>query len=178
MCNRRGANTAKRSHFVFRKNKNINTKKIGVIGLSAGGLVSACAVGIVKGIKSLVLLSAVARYKKLWDKKLITGGRKGFPKAGVDVGGLLVGRDFYEALERLDDFNLKSIRNFKNPLLIIHGENDKVVLSFDAKLYYNTSGSLKKKLIIVKNADHTFANVKSEKRVIGIICKWFKRTLK
>jgi len=161
-----------------KKQKNIDKNKIGLLGLSMGGLVSAHVVGLVKDIKSLVLLSAVARFKKLWEKKIAKRFNNKFPQNGIDIGGLLVSKKFINAVYKLDSLNLSRIREYNNPLLIIHGDKDKTVPLQDAKIYYNTSNSLRKKLIIIKNGDHGFSNLKIEKKVINIICNWFKETLK
>ena len=162
----------------IKKQKNIDREKIGVLGLSMGGLVAANVCGNTKDVKSLVLFSVVADFKALWDVRLAikTGGK--LPKAGLDFGAFLFGKKLFKDVAKYHGKNLASMRKYSNPLLIVHGDKDAAVPVKDAYTYYKASKSKDKKLMIIKGGDHVYSTLKNEKRVIDAACNWFKRTLK
>ena len=50
----------------------------------------------------------------------------------------------------------KSIRDFKNPLLILHGEQDLTVPPKEAEQIFEWSGSVQKEKKIIPKTGHTF----------------------
>jgi uncharacterized protein len=162
----------------IRKHRNINKEKTGILGLSMGGFVAAYTCGTVPGIKSTVLWSAVAAYRRTFEKLL---GKeftaKDLPKSR-DFGGCVVTRKFYAAAMDYDGLNLESVNKYKGPLLIVHSDNDEAVVPESAAIYYQTSNSRVKQLKMIKGGGHTFGTAKIEPKVIALTVDWFKRTLK
>ncbi len=155
--------------------KNIATDRLGILGLSMGGFVGSYTAGQYPGIKSVVLMSAVARFWSLWRKLLVEGtGRAGGP---VMVGGIKLSKNFITAIKKYDGLNLKSIVDYVNPLLVIHGAKDPVVPVEDGELYHAVSASYKKKIVIIENAGHTFESKRSEEKAIKLAASWCRETL-
>ena len=157
--------------------KNIEPDRLGLLGLSMGGFVCAYTAGNYPGIKSAVLMSAVARFWHLWRERLNKGGKNTLADGSIVFGGFKLNKDFLKVIKKYDGLNLKGIMSFEQPLLILHGENDPVVPVVDGKLYFEISTSLIKKLKIINNAGQTFGSRESERKAISYTVKWFKETL-
>ena len=56
--------------------------------------------------------------------------------------------------ERDGHGNARKIASFRGPTLIVHGQDDTLILAEEAKALYEISGSLDKRLLIVTNANH------------------------
>lgn len=153
----------------------IDIHRIGVLGLSMGGFVCAYTAGNYSGIKSAVLMSAVARFWSLWQERLANGIKAA--DGSVAINGIKLNRYFVKALQKYDGLNLKAVIDYQNPLLVIHGENDPVVPAEDGKLYYAVSASHDKQLKIIKGAGHTYESRKHEEKAIKFAVDWFKETL-
>ncbi len=167
---------AKEAVKFIRKQKNIEAKKVGLIGLSMGGFVAAYLSGNVPGIKAVALWSAVGQYKKVFGKNLKVNFRAKNIKV-KDVGGVSVGKGFFKAGIWYDGLNLISINEFREPLLIVHSDNDKAVPFSDAELYYKTSGSEIRELRKIKGGGHTYGESGTEPEVIDYTAKWMKKHL-
>ncbi len=160
----------------IKNHKNIDKNSIGLIGLSMGGFVAAYLSGNIPGIKAVALWSAVGQYKKVFGKNLKVNFRAGKLKA-MDIGGVVVGKGFFKAGIWYDGLNLVSINEFREPLLIVHSDNDKTVPFSDAELYYKTSGSGIKELRKIKGGGHTYGESGTEPEVIDYTAKWMKKHL-
>ena len=67
----------------------------------------------------------------------------------------------------------KAIKNFKRPLLIVHGEKDEAIpLSDPEELLENANKP--KKLVIIRGADHRFTNLIHFKKLLNIIERFIK----
>ncbi|GAA0078368.1 monoacylglycerol lipase [Clostridium sp. CTA-5] len=62
--------------------------------------------------------------------------------------------------------------NFKYPVLILHGENDKLVSCEDSKLFYESVSSIDKKLKIYDNLYHEILNEPCRDCIIATINEW------
>lgn len=156
--------------------KEIDRNKIGLIGLSMGGAVASCTAYKFREIKSLVLWSAVARSQLLEDLlRIAVNNLHGPLHYPVDYNGWLISRKFIESTRKL---NVPAcLAKFKNSVLLIHGSNDTGVPLEHAETSYKMLKH-EKKLVIIKNADHTYSRDKLEKEVMGLTSGWLKKTLK
>lgn len=164
----------------FMDQPEINMNRIGVLGLSLGGCVAAILAGETPGIRSLILISAVARPYEQFQKH--AAGLK-LPADEnsdwfVDRGGFEVGADFFKTLPAINP--LKSIQKYFGPTLIIHGTNDDSVPMSAAHDYFNIlqqHESAITELYEIENADHVFSSVKFTVELIEKTMQWFKETL-
>lgn len=146
----------------------VNTKSIGIVGFSQGGLVGSTAAARDKRVNSLVLWSPVANSPHCYQGLL---SREGIQKGlalpdgvsdmfGIYIQGQYVGLDialqngFFEDLFEIDP--LAEIHKYRAPLMVIVGKNDPIVWPQPAKgqLYMKYHKGDEK--IIIQNADHSF----------------------
>jgi dienelactone hydrolase len=153
----------------------VDTNRLGVLGLSMGGCVAASVAGRGPSLKTLVLWSAVAQVAELFQHG--TGQEKiaEWRRVGeIDLGGLMLGVGFLDDLPRIDP--LKNLSQFKGASLIIHGSEDAVVPVTEAHVYHKHLGD-RSTLHIIDGADHTFNRSDWEQDVIDTTVRWLKREL-
>ncbi|MBR5481774.1 MAG: alpha/beta fold hydrolase [Bacteroidaceae bacterium] len=146
----------------FRKQENIDPKKIVVLGESQGGLVAALtAASIGKKISKLVLVYPAfcipyhwrAKYPNLSDIQDTTR-----------LWRVPMGRRYFEEIHSMDAF--ESAKKYKKPVLIVHGDADQVVPYADSekmqKLYKKAT------LHCIPGAGHGF-NPEQQAQNLGYI---------
>jgi len=151
--------------------------RIGVLGLSMGGVVGAVVAGLLgERIKSCVLMNPVGR--PLADISAIAFSRNvnvtTFP---VEWNSFLFGRDFFDDIKKINP--LEVIKKAVCPVLIVNGSNDQSVLPVRSKEYVETvnNNGGTAELFVVEDADHVFSSVKWEREVIEKVSDWFSVTL-
>lgn len=157
----------------LRRQSEIESERIGIIGLSLGGCVAACAAARDGRVKALALWAAVAdpNILKPGDSTLLGLLAK---EGWIDVGGWRVSRNFYEDARTIHP--LQEVSKYNGSVLIIHGSRDSVVPVEHAYWYYNAFQG-PKELYILPEADHTFNKVTWEEEVLRITLSWFKNNL-
>lgn len=160
--------------------KDVLSDKIGVIGLSLGGVVSILASAQNQAVKAVCTWSSPAELRSLSSniKKFFGIDPKNlFEKDYADLpSGYRVGKNF--AIDALKHDVLDSCAKISpRPMLIIHGSEDPVVPVQDAHMLYDKAGE-PKKLVIIDGAGHTFSGRELEEKVIAITIGWFKDNLK
>ncbi len=157
----------------LRSQLEIDGARVGIIGLSLGGCVAACAAARDGRVKALALWAALA------DPNILKPGDSIsldlLEKQGwTDVGGWKVSRDFYEDAKTIHP--LHEVSKYNGSVLIIHGGRDSVVPIEHAYLYYNAF-QCPKDLHILPESDHTFNKVAWEEEVLQLTLSWFKNNL-
>jgi hypothetical protein len=152
----------------------IDPERVGLLGLSMGGAVTATLAHSVQA-RAVVLWSAVGHTVRLREliRKL---GRKIHSKAGA------MEFDARELHPRLveDVLKVEPIRHlarYKGPTLIIHPEKDEIVPVSHARDFFQAAGADAKELVIVAGADHDYTSVPWEHEVIARTVVWFGRHL-
>ncbi len=158
----------------FRRQPGIDATRVGLCGLSLGGLVAAASAHPARA-KALVLWSAVARPGLLRSlartRSRALAGRKGF----VEYDARQVSPRFFASLAAADP--LKAVARYRQPTLIIQPEKDQSVPASHADDFFLASAAPHKELIIVAGADHTFSSLAWEREVIQRTVAWFGRNL-
>jgi len=153
----------------------IDKARLGVLGLSLGGLVAACLAGRDSRVRALVLWAAPANLAEVLSKGAETAPRPPAPQPkGLDIGGLIVGHEFIRQVMSVRP--LDEIRRFTGPTLVVHGTADHSVPPKDAQEYMNALTG-PKSLLLVNGADHTFSSVAWEEEVITASTNWFAQHL-
>jgi uncharacterized protein len=158
----------------FRHQPGIDATRLGLCGLSLGGLIAASIAHRVR-TKALVLWSAVAHPRLLHSLAATltrpVPGRSGF----VEYEAREISPKFLKSLTALDP--LKAVARYRQPTLIIHGEKDEAVPAAHADDFFLASTASFKEEIIVAGADHTFSSLAWEREVIQRTVAWFGRNL-
>jgi pimeloyl-ACP methyl ester carboxylesterase len=171
----------------------VDTKSIGIMGFSQGGLVGSTTAAKDKRVDSLVLWSPATfpphEYEGLITKEGIQAGLA-LPDGGYDMFGLYLngqylgmdlslGKGFFEDLFNIDP--AAEIRKYKNPLMVIVGTSDPIVWPQPAKgqLYMKYHQGYEK--LVVMDVDHTFnhwAGPEGPDNTFYWSTAWFIKTLK
>jgi len=166
----------------LRGQKNVDPRRIGIIGLSMGGGITACVAGRKPDdIKTAVLLSAVADFSLLLERVNAEMPKELEEKIKLegflDYYGWPLGIKFIEELPKIRPID--EIKKFKNTVLIVHGTKDEAVPIEAAYRYYDTlkDRPVETKLKIIEEADHTYNRLIWEKEVLDTISDWISRNL-
>lgn len=171
----------------------VDTKSIGMMGFSQGGLVGSTTATKDKGVDSLVLWSPATfpphEYEGLITKQGILAGLA-LPNGGWDIFPLYLngqylgldiplGKGFFEDLFNIDP--LAEIRHYRKPLMVIVGKNDPIVWPQPAKgqLYMKYHRGDEK--LVVLDMDHSFnwwAGPEGPDTAFYWSTAWYIKTLK
>lgn len=168
---------ARRAFDFLVQQSEIDTGRLGLLGLSLGGVVGICLAGEDPRLKALALWSTPVLgrspgigFGAVQGVDLSTLGEKGW----VDWAGNRVGQAFFLSLRDLD--TLERVRQFKGPVLVIHGTDDALVPVDAGRRYVETLAG-RVEAHWVKGADHTFSSLHWEGDVIEKTTGWFLRHL-
>ena len=162
---------------VLRAEPSVESDRIGLVGLSLGGLVAACAAARDGGVQALALWSAVADMEELvrdrWQMPIEPGahGSRDYYRHGPHE----IGAEFLR--DALTVRPLEEITRFDGPALIVHGDEDQSVPLEHARRYMNAVASGDARLFVVEGADHTYSTVALEQTVINATTEFLTNRL-
>ncbi|MGI5816952.1 MAG: alpha/beta hydrolase [Armatimonadota bacterium] len=152
---------------VMRAEPSVDPQRVGLLGLSLGGLVAACAVARDSQVRALVLWSAVAEMGELirqrWEMPTepgVEGGREYYERGAHEIGAA-----FLRDALRVDP--LAEIARYSGPVLVVHGDADEAVPVEHAHRYMDAIRADDAQLLLVEGADHTYSTVALESHVIA-----------
>ena len=151
--------------------------RMGVLGLSMGGLVAACVAGRDARVKSLALWAALGLVEEvsLLEEEHREAAEQQLAERGfIDREGNLMGAAFMEGLSQMRP--LEEVSHYQGPALIIHGTKDEALDPRNAVAYQKAIRG-RKELHIIEDASHTFNSHEWEREVIGVTRDWFLATL-
>lgn len=165
-------------HFLVR-HKRVNSRRLGLVGLSMGGAVAAFLVGRERSrIKSLSLWAPVAEGGGILDELSTPEAVSALAETGItDYGGNLVGVSFIRQFAEMKP--LREVVKSKCPVLLVHGSKDETVPPNHSDMYEKVLTSHKRpvKKLIITGADHTFNKHIWEQRLIAETVDWLLETL-
>ena len=160
--------------------KNYSFKKLILIGHSTGAIDAALYAYRDKRIDKLVLMGSVSNLDEavrydFTDKQVRNFWLKGFVtynEPGNWTHRKKINKAFYDEFFKL---NIpRDIKKFKKPILIIHGTKDEAIpFDKDPKEIYKLANR-PKKLVYIKDADHSFKKKKHWDKLIFEINKFIK----
>ena len=157
----------------------INPRRIGLLGLSLGGMVAANAAAREKSVRSLALWCPVADPSRSFKTILSWGGAARRRGKVYDIGGLGLGPAFFRIPKNIGPAAalLKCRRPF--PVLLVKGEADTTITMEEHNLYAQALGSGTHPLrqVVIPGAGHTFERLDHEREAIRTTVDWFKKTL-
>ncbi|NLY89972.1 MAG: alpha/beta hydrolase [Firmicutes bacterium] len=152
-------------------------KRVGAIGLSLGGGVTAALAGRrPEELRSLVLWAAAETgvVVQTFRQRMEEGGYYQDERGCYDMGGLWVNGSLLEDMKKWDLLALAG--KFPGSVLIIHGSGDGTVPVETAYKYHRAFPG-KPELVIIEDADHTFNRHDWEAQVLRETVDFFKNTL-
>jgi dipeptidyl aminopeptidase/acylaminoacyl peptidase len=160
--------------------KQIDKKRIGVVGLSLGGTVAICTAAEDHRIRAVASWSGVAFLEDVFRvniigeenyHKLMKNGFYDIVREGQPVG-YRISKKFFMDLKNHNP--IQAIAKISpRPVLIIHGTKDVVVPPENAEALYKNAGN-PKELRWIEGADHVFMERDKTAEVIAVTTKWFK----
>ncbi|MEM1553924.1 MAG: alpha/beta hydrolase [Thermoproteota archaeon] len=156
--------------------KEVVKEKIGLVGLSLGGVVSIITASRNPIVKSVCTWSSPAYFRPP-PKSSFLGDLSQLEKGYLDLpSGYRIKRSFFEDAQKYDVLD-SCAKISPRPLLIIHGSNDNIAPVDHAQALYERAGE-PKKIVIIEGADHSFNRRDWEDKVIDLTVEWFKETLR
>ncbi len=152
--------------------------RIGVLGMSMGGMVAVFTLADIPEFKVGVLWNAVANSR---DRVAARIAPESLAKLGdddvVDNGGWGVGARFLRELGEVDP--LETARNIKAPMLVIGATADEAVPYSQAVAYRDVFAAVGTEcsLHTVEGAGHTFASLAWKTEVFAATTQWLKKYL-
>lgn len=159
----------------LREQPEVDDERIGLVGLSLGGCVSAYAAVRDGRVKALVLWASVADLPEVFMSRWNETIRQVLETQGwFDIGGWKVSRNFYEDGLKVDP--LREAVRYDGAALIVHGTEDTAV-PVDHAYRYHAAFRCTKRLHLINGADHTFARCDWEEEVIKVTLEWLHMNL-
>ncbi|TCP21162.1 hypothetical protein EV207_14516 [Scopulibacillus darangshiensis] len=130
--------------------------KIMLTGFSMGGAVATqVAKEFPDDIHKLCLWAPAGRMNQL--AKLYFENNLEMPNGNIDLGGLELGRGFYDDLNARDLYD--GITAYANPVMIIHGTKDQTVPLEYGQKYIDVYVKNEAKIHLIEGADHVFSKL-------------------
>ncbi len=161
------------------RHKRINSRRLGLVGLSLGGAVASYVAGRErKRFAALVLWAPVAEGAGILDTLSTPEAVVSLAQTGLtDHDGNLVGMAFVRQFAEMKP--LREAAKSHCPVLLIHGAHDQTVPATHSDMYERALSSPRRavKKIIISGADHTFNKAIWERRVLEETVAWLTATL-
>ncbi len=162
----------------LRGQRRIDSRRLGVVGLSLGGMIAALLAGKERSIKSVVLWSAPARPDKLFKAARPKKDLKRIREEGrLDIGGLYLGNAFLETLPGIDP--PAELAKSRAPALVIHGSGDEgVPYSHSGDfLRAGKARGIRTERLRIEGSDHVYSSIPWRNEVIEATVSFLKETL-
>lgn len=154
----------------------VDRTRLGLLGLSLGGFVSACAAARSQQIAALALWSApVDMEERIRQRATPEDARKLQEQGWVDLHGYRVGAGFFESAARVRP--LRELAEYSGRALIAHGTADQTVPVEEAHQYAAALGHCEPALHLINGADHTFNSAEWERDLITTSATWLSENL-
>ena len=163
----------------LRMSAGVDQERLGVLGLSMGGAVTALLVGERPDVKSAALWSAVAHFAERIKENYSLEVKEAVKARGVhDRGGYAFGPVF--AADAMKVRPLETIAQSRAPVLVVHGTEDETVPFDEAHAFHaalSARDGCRAELELFEGADHTYTAYDHEQAVIRRTVAWFQETL-
>ncbi len=148
----------------------VDSDRVGVLGLSLGGCVAACLAGRDDRVSALALWAAVAHPARIRERLASAFGEDDV----LDMEGWELGRAFLDDVLGVEP--LQEVRGYDGPSLVVHGTADESVPPSDASEYRLALGE-RCRLHMVEGADHVFSSRDFKSQVITLSREFLCETL-
>lgn len=153
----------------------VDSDRLGLVGLSLGGLIAACTASANSVVRALVLWAPVAHLGELFEAKTTPERTQEVITQGyTDLGGLEVSSVLVQQALSIDP--TASIASYRHRALIVHGTEDAVV-PVSHSVRYQQALVGRTELELIEGADHTFSSVRWEQQLIERTVSWLRKHL-
>jgi hypothetical protein len=155
----------------------VDHRRIGILGLSLGGLVAANTASREKAVRSVALWCPSAAPQAMF-KRMAKWGRRA--RGGIiDIGGLGLGPKFLRGARDIDPVRALASCRRPFPVLLVKGTGDAVIPMEEHALYMGglRDGAHPVKQVLIPGAGHTFERLDHEREAIQLTVDWFRKTL-
>jgi dipeptidyl aminopeptidase/acylaminoacyl peptidase len=162
----------------LRERPEVDASRVGLVGMSLGGLIAAYLLGEDPALRAAVLWNPVGDGAATVQRKASAPGTRPHPSGeGIDLQGWEVSPVFVEELVASRPFETLALTKAK--VLLIHGEEDVSVPVEDSRAYERALADAggEVKLHLVPGAGHTFDRVEWVNEVVQSTTDWFTRSL-
>lgn len=162
----------------LRQQEELNMDQFGLLGFSAGGLVTALLSAEIENLKAWSIWAAVAEPVETFSDLLRGTHSIDWQDRRIhDLGGLPIGTQFMEVLPPLEP--LVTVSAVQAPCLIVHGEHDQVVPLSAAYKYFESlrHNNPATRLEVISESDHAFSAMEKIGRVADLTYDWFREQL-
>jgi dienelactone hydrolase len=160
------------------KRKDIDGKRIGVVGSSLGGYYVARAAAFEPRLKAAVAWGAIYDYHRVWVRRMQGQGIIAAPRFQLMF---ITGTDSMEAaVEKVKDFRVADFAGrIRCPFLVMHGAEDQQVLMQDARAMYEAIGSRDKEMVVFTGDNGGAAHTQFDNHLpaLQICADWIARKL-
>ena len=163
----------------FKAHGEIDPDRVGLLGLSLGGYVTACVLGVRADVRAAATWSATGKAPGQWLKRFPPDQLDHLKREGwVDVSGLRMSAAFFGDLDENKPYDL--IAAYRGPVLVVHGTEDLVVPMAEAERYVSVLRArpdARCESLFVDGAGHTFSNWEHRQIVYARTVAWFRDLL-
>jgi dipeptidyl aminopeptidase/acylaminoacyl peptidase len=157
----------------------IDSRRLGLLGLSLGGMVAANAAAREKTVRSLALWCPVGDPARSLKTVLEWGGTGRREGKVYDIGGLGLGPGFFRPVKNINP--VEALRKCRRPfpVLLVKGEADGTISMDEHNLYVQAlrDATHPLKQVVIPGAGHTFERLDHEREAIRTTVDWFRKTL-
>jgi dienelactone hydrolase len=160
------------------KRKDVDAKRIGVVGSSLGGYYVARAAAFDPRLTATVAWGAIYDYHRVWVRRMQGNGIIAAPRFQLMF---ITGTETMEAaVEKVRDFRVADFAaRIKCPFLVMHGAEDQQVPMEDARAMFEAIGSRDKELLVFDGENGGAAHTQFDNHLpaLQICADWIARKL-
>jgi len=164
----------------FRALPETDPDRVGLMGMSLGGLVAACMLGSRPDVKAGCLWAAAANTAARLAEMMSDEDRRSLAERGwADKEGRRLSRTFFDDLPNHHPYD--EIARYGGPVMVIHGTADETVPLSDGQGYVRVlearGADAVTEHLFIEGGDHPWANVEHRETLYRTTVEWFARHL-
>ena len=151
----------------------VDAGRMGLLGMSLGGMIASLTIGARPGAKTLVLWAPVTHPRRMIASRSTPESQRQMAETGIaDMNGWAVGQVFVH--EMLASDPLAALARCDAPLLVGHGEQDATVPVADSREACAALRSAGREIALetLPGADHGFSSLSVIERLQALSCGW------
>lgn len=160
------------------KRKDVDAKRIGIVGSSLGGYYVSRAAAFEPRLKAAVAWGAIYDYHRVWIRRMQGKGIIAAPRFQLMF---ITGTESMEAaVDKVKDFRVAEFaERIRCPFLVMHGADDQQVLMEDAQAMFDAIGSPEKEMVVFTGENGGAAHTQFDNHLpaLQVCADWIARKL-